>query len=66
MNEINSVSLKDLVLTDNGMVIDIPKKFIEGYKFMGMTNVWFLKDKAYLPEFWEEYENWFSQQEGIK
>jgi hypothetical protein len=47
INKINMANLKEIIFFENGVVLEIPKKRIEDYKFMGLNNKDFITTGYY-------------------
>jgi hypothetical protein len=47
IDEINSIRFSDIVWRKNGVGLDIPKKTVEEWGFVGMSNVAFIQYRVY-------------------
>jgi hypothetical protein len=47
---INSFDLHNIEFTENGKVIDIPKRVIDDFKFTGLSNIDFIATDCYKEE----------------
>lgn len=57
LKKFNEQNLKDIELTENGEVIKIHPKILEEWRFIGLSNDYFVENEYWKKENWPEIDN---------